>query len=112
MIEVTGAIDKQGRCKHYHQEMDVVAIKFKCCNIYYGCYFCHEDSANHPAVTWPKQEWDSKAIHCGNCQTELTIQTYLNSNYRCPVCQFQFNPKCANHSHLYFEADSVSTCNL
>ncbi|WP_084159263.1 CHY zinc finger protein [Paenibacillus taiwanensis] len=112
MIEVVGAIDKEGRCQHYHQEVDVVAIKFKCCNTYYGCFYCHEHSADHPAMTWPQQEWGCKAIQCGNCKTELTIQAYLNSNYCCPVCQFQFNPRCANHNHLYFDVSLGSKCNL
>ena len=103
MIHVAGAIDEQGRCKHYHKEIDIVAIKFKCCDTYYGCYFCHEEAADHKAKVWLKAEWDTKAILCGNCYTKLTIKEYLNCHYRCPLCHFQFNPGCSNHNHLYFE---------
>ncbi|MBN3527386.1 CHY zinc finger protein [Paenibacillus apiarius] len=103
MIHVAGAIDEQSRCRHYHEEVDIVAIKFKCCDTYYGCYFCHEEAAGHTPEVWLKEEWDTKAILCGNCNAELTINEYLTSHYRCPLCHVPFNPGCVNHNHLYFE---------
>ena len=27
--------------------LDVIAIKFKCCNKYYPCYKCHEEHESH-----------------------------------------------------------------
>ncbi|NOU96351.1 hypothetical protein GC093_24500 [Paenibacillus sp. LMG 31456] len=106
MNKVTGAIDGQTRCKHYHSELDIIAIKFKCCDTYYGCYYCHEETVNHEAMVWPKLEWHTKAILCGSCHTELSINQYLNSSYVCPSCNSPFNPGCSNHNHLYFASAS------
>ncbi|GIQ68268.1 hypothetical protein XYCOK13_10920 [Xylanibacillus composti] len=38
-IRVIGAIDEQTRCRHYHSELDRIAIRFKCCDQFYGCYY-------------------------------------------------------------------------
>ncbi|WP_289355543.1 CHY zinc finger protein [Paenibacillus sp. S-12] len=103
MIHVTGAIDTMTRCRHYHSEVDVIAIKFKCCDVYYGCYYCHAEMADHQPIVWPMEEQGAKAILCGSCYAELTIEQYLNSHYKCPVCNVSFNPGCKNHNHLYFE---------
>lgn len=96
-------IDNHTRCKHYHSPTDVIAIKFKCCNTYYPCYQCHEEVANHPSQVWGTAEQNEKAILCGMCNVELTIKQYMDSNNFCPNCKSPFNPKCANHHHLYFE---------
>jgi len=95
-------IDNQTRCKHYHSDLDVIAIKFKCCNIYYSCFSCHEELATHPHEIWNREEFDSLAILCGVCKHELTINQYLNCEAQCPNCSAHFNPKCSNHYHLYF----------
>ena len=103
-IIVKGKItDDETRCVHYHSLLDVIAIKFKCCNQYYPCYTCHEEAADHAAKTWSKNEFGTKAILCGVCKNELTIHEYLTSNNQCPFCKTPFNPKCKNHQHLYFE---------
>lgn len=104
MMKIHGKpIDEQTRCVHYHSPFDVIAIKFKCCNEYFPCYECHEETTDHPAQVWKKIEFDSKAIYCGLCQTELTIRKYLDSGNRCPNCGGSFNPNCSRHYHLYFE---------
>ncbi|MEQ7049667.1 CHY zinc finger protein [Paenibacillaceae sp. P-4] len=108
MIQVKGAIDANTRCCHYHSEVDVIAIKFKCCGTYYGCYYCHEEAEDHEPMVWPIAEWGTKAILCGNCHTELTIHEYLSCNYECPICRTSFNPGCKNHDHLYFEQEKVT----
>ena len=103
MPEVKGnTVDEQTRCTHYHSQLDVIAIKFKCCNTYYPCYYCHEETAGHKAEVWPSDEFDTKAILCGVCKQEMTIREYKTSNYQCPHCSSSFNPKCSNHNHLYF----------
>jgi len=96
-------IDKETRCVHYQSATDVIAIKFKCCNQYFPCYSCHEESTDHVAATWNPDEFDVKAVLCGVCKTELTINQYLNCNYNCPACNAQFNPYCQKHYHLYFK---------
>ena len=104
MPDVKGKlVDKQTRCTHYHSPLDIIAIKFKCCDTYYPCFFCHEETAEHKAEVWSKHEFDTKAILCGICKHEMTINEYKNSNYKCPSCNSGFNPGCSNHDHLYFE---------
>lgn len=44
LIRLGGSIiDVNTRCIHYHTNLDIIAIKFKCCDIYYPCYKCHEE---------------------------------------------------------------------
>jgi uncharacterized CHY-type Zn-finger protein len=95
--------DNETRCVHYHSALDIIAIKFKCCDIYYPCYECHAEEAEHTAQVWPKNEWTAKAILCGHCKTELTIQQYMEANNQCPFCKAAFNPNCSRHYHLYFQ---------
>ncbi|MUK87692.1 hypothetical protein GMD78_04660 [Ornithinibacillus sp. L9] len=97
-------IDEETRCIHYHSLNDIVAIKFKCCNKYYPCYKCHQESEGHSIIKWPKQEFDEQAILCGVCKTELTITEYVQTN-TCPTCQSSFNEGCQNHYHIYFEME-------
>ncbi|MFC3881306.1 CHY zinc finger protein [Algoriphagus namhaensis] len=96
-------VDNQTRCVHWHSELDIIAIKFKCCDKYYPCFSCHEEEADHDHKVWPKEEFDQKAILCGVCGNELGIQEYMNSNNTCPHCKSNFNPGCSKHYHLYFE---------
>jgi uncharacterized CHY-type Zn-finger protein len=96
-------VDRETRCKHYSTEKDIIAIKFKCCDTYYPCYKCHEEVADHDAIVWAKDEWQSKAILCGKCGTELTILQYMNCQATCPHCEASFNSGCQLHYHLYFE---------
>ena len=95
-------IDNQTRCSHYHTDLDIIAIKFKCCDTYFPCYSCHKETADHEAITWPENEWDKKAILCGVCGHELTVKEYMDSNNTCPLCQSSFNPNCKKHYDLYF----------
>ena len=104
MIEVKGSIiDDQTRCTHYHSPLDIIAIRFKCCDTYYPCHSCHEEATDHPIEVWPGDEFDKKAILCGICKYEMTISEYLTSHHQCPQCRAPFNPGCGNHHHLYFE---------
>ncbi|WP_373285558.1 CHY zinc finger protein [Paraliobacillus quinghaiensis] len=106
-INVHGAlIDKQTRCKHYDKPIDIIAIKFKCCETYYPCYKCHAEEADHQAKVWGREEFDHKAILCGKCGEELTINEYLNSNSSCSCCNASFNPGCQKHKYLYFEGNN------
>ena len=96
-------MDPQTRCAHYHSELDIIAIRMRCCGEYYACKDCHEALAGHPIEVWPRVEWDAKAILCGACKAELTIHEYLNCGHRCPACGAAFNPGCGRHAHFYFE---------
>ena len=96
-------VNERTQCIHYHSERDIIAIKFKCCEEFYACIQCHEEAVSHPAVVWPRAEFDHQAICCGNCHGTLSITQYLHSGNQCPLCRAAFNPGCANHYHLYFE---------
>jgi uncharacterized CHY-type Zn-finger protein len=94
--------DAETRCEHYHGPTDIIAIKMRCCRMYYACKDCHVALAGHPTEVWPEAEWEEKAVLCGACKSELTILEYMRSEYRCVYCGAQFNPKCQNHYQYYF----------
>jgi len=103
-IKVYGVqVDSQTRCKHYHSSLDIIAIRFPCCDAYYPCYECHTEASDHPAARWNKDQIDEKAILCGACGSQLTIREYMNSKSVCPACNAHFNPGCRTHYHLYFD---------
>jgi uncharacterized CHY-type Zn-finger protein len=106
--EVRGVnVSPQTRCAHYNKPIDIIAIKLKCCGVYYACKDCHAALADHEIVVWPRSEWNEKAILCGACGAELTINAYLGCAYHCPDCNAEFNPACGNHHHHYFEAEAA-----
>ena len=96
-------VDDNTRCVHYHSVLDIIAIKFKCCGEYYPCYKCHEETAGHDPMSWQKDEWETKAILCGVCKHELTIEQYVQSGNQCVFCKSPFNANCSKHYHLYFD---------
>lgn len=97
-------IDTHTRCSHYHTELDIIALKFKCCrdSIYYPCFQCHEELAGHKVEKLPVES-EIKAIVCGKCWYEMTVKEYMESQLQCPSCHGHFNPKCSLHYNLYFE---------
>jgi uncharacterized CHY-type Zn-finger protein len=101
-------LDPQTRCQHYHGPTDIIAIKMKCCGVYYACKGCHDALASHPKEVWPRSEWNQKAILCGACGTELTIHQYMQCESQCPTCHAHFNPACRNHYHFYFDAERTA----
>jgi uncharacterized CHY-type Zn-finger protein len=96
------SLDAQTRCAHWRSELDIIAIKMRCCMAYYACRECHDELAGHPAALWPQVEWDEPAILCGACGTELSVRAYLACENQCPACRAAFNPGCHKHRHLYF----------
>lgn len=103
-IDVKGIdVDAETRCAHYHSEIDIIAIKFKCCGEWFPCFDCHAAIADHEPAVWTKEERNKKAILCGACRHHLTIAEYFECGSRCPRCAADFNPGCANHYQLYFE---------
>jgi uncharacterized CHY-type Zn-finger protein len=95
-------LDPQTRCVHYRSELDVIAIKVRCCGEYYACKECHDALADHDLDPWPRQEFETRAVLCGVCGSELTIREYLDSGSVCPACGAGFNPRCRLHHHFYF----------
>ncbi len=44
-IKIFGSrIDSNTRCKHWNSKLDIIAIKFACCQKYYPCYLCHSEN--------------------------------------------------------------------
>lgn len=106
-VEVHGVdVDAETRCAHYHSELDIIAIRFRCCGRWFPCHACHAASTEHEPLVWSIDERDTQAILCGGCGHQLTIAAYLASGSRCPSCRRSFNPGCTRHSHLYFETAS------
>ncbi|MBA2269956.1 MAG: hypothetical protein H0W20_05090 [Chthoniobacterales bacterium] len=104
-VQVIGIdVDPETRCDHYHSDRDIIAIKFKCCGQWYPCHACHAEVAGHPAEVWPEEEFNTPAVLCGACGHQLTVREYLACGSVCPQCSRQFNPGCANHYDLYFDA--------
>ncbi|KAK6454226.1 CHY zinc finger-domain-containing protein [Scheffersomyces xylosifermentans] len=115
-VELRGQlVDSATRCIHYHSQLDIIAIKFRCCEIYYPCYKCHEELAGHPIKRWTREELDREnqwIILCGDCHKQLSFSEYSSSSTRkpdgessmmCIHCLSQFNPKCSLHYDLYFD---------
>lgn len=96
-------VDVETRCAHWHSELDIIAIKFKCCGRWYPCFDCHAAIADHEPQTWPTVERGEKAILCGKCGYQLSIAEYFACGSSCPTCDAGFNPGCAKHYSLYFE---------
>jgi len=101
--EVRGIeVDAQTRCEHWRSELDIVAIKMKCCGEYWACKDCHEEMAGHAIAVWGRAEWDARAVQCGVCGVEMTIREYRESAACCPSCRAGFNPGCERHWRFYF----------
>ena len=101
MIKIYGALtDQAGRCRHYHSQLDIVALKCAACQKYYACYRCHDEVADHHFVASSKSE--PYPVLCGNCFRLLSKKQYLLGY--CPYCQTAFNPNCRFHHQIYFKA--------
>ncbi|AMY05467.1 hypothetical protein CD149_03815 [Staphylococcus condimenti] len=94
-------LDDETRCSHYHTPVDVVAMRFKCCDKYYACIHCHNECEDHEPIPWSKDEQDTLAVMCGVCKYEMTIHEYVHTD-QCPNCSAAFNPRCEAHYHHYF----------
>lgn len=96
-------VGPETRCAHYDSGLDVVALRFPCCDRYYPCFDCHAGVADHDPVRWGVDDADREAILCGVCGHELTVRAYLEGDDACPACGVAFNPGCRRHAHHYFE---------
>ncbi|WP_203338867.1 CHY zinc finger protein [Planococcus beijingensis] len=95
-------VDAETRCAHYHSPIDRIAIKFFCCQEYFPCFECHQAEGCGKHEVWPKDRFDEKAVLCGTCGHELSVEDYLDCASTCPTCSSPFNPGCNLHKHLYF----------
>lgn len=100
-------VDEQTRCHHWNDDVDVIAIKFPCCETYYPCFECHEKLTDHEARRWPQERFEESAVLCGVCRTALSIESYLGCGDTCPSCGTAFNPGCRDHHHRYFSSSQT-----
>ena len=93
-------VDTYTRCIHYHSQLDIIALRFKCCpNTFYPCFKCHDELKIDKFHVRDQY----KVVICGDCLGQLTANEYLNSGSVCPRCQAEFNPGCSLHYKLYFD---------
>jgi uncharacterized CHY-type Zn-finger protein len=98
------AVDPEARCGHWDDPVDVVALRFDCCETYYPCDACHDAATDHEAEPWPCDRFDEPAVLCGVCGATLSAREYLDCDDACPRCGADFNPGCRKHRDRYFEA--------
>lgn len=91
-------MDYQGRCQHYHTDLDIALMKCGKCREYFACYQCHNQLQKHSFV--PISVNDTAPVCCGNCRCFLTFVEYQKGF--CPHCYHAFNPKCQLHKTIYF----------
>ena len=97
------AVGPETRCEHWDADLDVVALRFGCCETFSPCHACHAETANHDPEPWPRARFDDPAVLCGACGSTLSARMYLDSNDACPACGAAFNPGCRRHRDRYFE---------
>jgi uncharacterized CHY-type Zn-finger protein len=128
------AVDPETRCAHWDDPVDVVALRFGCCETYYPCDACHDAATDHEAEPWPRDRFGDPAVLCGVCGATLSASEYLDGGDEthlgddseghglsgdrassddgraepdgdaCPRCGADFNPGCRAHRDRYFEA--------
>ncbi|HCT9179445.1 TPA: hypothetical protein OUB66_000261 [Corynebacterium aurimucosum] len=94
---IQGAIDAEGRCRHWHTLVDVIANKCHTCGGWFACSLCHAELTDHDFGPMPK---DELCVMCGACGRTMTYAEY--SIYKCPACGHAFIPGCALHAGTYF----------
>ena len=99
-------VDAQTRCAHYDTDLDVVALRFPCCGVYYPCFRCHADVCDHRPERVPSDAFDDPTVLCGACGEALSARAYLDCGDSCPNCEASFNPGCRRHRDRYFAVDS------
>ena len=96
-------VDPETRCAHWDAPVDIVALRFGCCETYYPCDACHDAATDHDPKPWPRDRFDEPAVLCGRCGETLSAREYLAGNDACPRCGAAFNPDCRNHRDRYFD---------
>ena len=94
-------VDKEGRCIHYHSEMDVIANKCAKCKKFYACYKCHDELENHSFE--PVDPEEENTVMCGSCGKQFSYIEYAGLT-KCTACSHSFNPCCSVHKKIYASA--------
>jgi len=98
-IKIWGNLtDSQGRCEHYHTELDIIANKCGICGKFYACYKCHDEAENHSFGGVEGSEKDT--VMCGVCGKMFSYEEYSKLS-GCSECGSLFNPRCSLHKSCY-----------
>ena len=89
-------VDAQGRCAHWHSDVDVVANTCGACHELWACALCHDELADHRFAPVDRH---LPSVMCGACGRMMTHAEYGAS---CPACGHPFNPGCKTHEDVYF----------
>ncbi|MCQ9352650.1 CHY zinc finger protein [Corynebacterium sp. 153RC1] len=92
-------VDSQGRCQHYHSQLDVVANKCVTCGQWWACHKCHEEAQGHRFGPMPTNQLGAMCCACGEV---MTYPQYAAQPH-CPSCQHPFNPGCHLHAPIYWQ---------
>lgn len=98
-------VGPETRCRHYRTELDVIAIRFPCCDTFFPCFECHAAVTDHDAERWGADDSTANAVLCGVCGSVLTVREYVDCGDDCPECGAAFNPGCRTHYDRYFVAE-------
>ena len=90
--------DKEGRCIHYHSEVDIIANKCAKCMKFYACYKCHDELEDHTFE--PVDPEDEDTVMCGSCGRLFSYTEYAGL-IKCPECSHGFNKGCSLHKCIY-----------
>lgn len=90
--------DKEGRCVHYHSDVDVIANKCAKCQKFYACYKCHDELEDHPFE--PVDSDEEATAMCGVCGKLYSYKEYSCLS-KCTECSHGFNPRCSLHKSVY-----------
>ena len=99
-------VDADTRCNHYDDAVDVVALRFPCCDCYYPCFRSHEAVTDHDAERVDAASFDDPSVLCGGCGVTLSVSAYLDCEDTCPACGAAFNPGCRRHRDRYFAVEN------
>ncbi|KRL43329.1 CHY zinc finger protein [Lacticaseibacillus manihotivorans] len=91
-------LDVASRCRHYHSDLDVVALWCGQCQKFWACYEFHDAMGDHEFVPLPKAQ---ALVLCGACRCMMTYSQYQSG--ACPNCWYPFNPRCELHTDHYFQ---------
>lgn len=84
-------------CSHFNNNLQIFA---NCCNKYYDCHMCHNESNNHRFQTYK-----IKKIKCINCNTENNLSN------QCYNCKINFAEKFCNLCNIWTK-DEFTHCSL
>ncbi|OFI49317.1 hypothetical protein BG261_01675 [Floricoccus tropicus] len=95
-------VDNQGRCQHYHTDLDIIANRCQICNKLYSCFKCHDENELHSFEGFDFNS-NKLSVMCCVCGQEFSYKIYSELT-NCPSCKSAFNPRCKLHKNIYTKA--------